>query len=149
MQWGRWISSTVTQITLTVSILLLTIFFAGFIGDVVINFYLDPYWFISTRPWAEFGAKFEPILLDDDEPASWTEHFLKGFASVGLLGFAKVLFTSPWHWWNLRGSGGGIRRAGSTGRERMAGINWLVVVVGVSTFLWVGFATKKMIKVTD
>ncbi|KAL8985337.1 MAG: hypothetical protein Q9205_000931 [Flavoplaca limonia] len=136
MQWGRWISSTVTQLTLTVSILLMTIFLAGFIGDVVINFYLDPYWFISTKPWAEFGAKFEPIILDEDEPASWIEHFLKGFASVGLLGFAKVLFTSPWHWWNLRGSGGGIRRAGSTGRERMAGINWLVVVIGVSTFLW-------------
>lgn len=138
MQWGRWISSTVTQVTLTISILLLTIFLAGFVGDVIINFYLDPYWFISTRPWAEFGAKFEPIQLDEDGPPSWTEHFLKGFASVGLLGFAKVLFTSPWHWWNLRGSGGGVRRAGTTGRERMAGINWLVVVIGVSTFLWVG-----------
>ena len=115
--------------------MLLAIFLAGFIGDVVINFYLDPYWFISTRPWAEFGAKFEPIVLDDESPSSWAEHFLKGFASVGLLGFAKVLFTSPWHWWNLRGSGG-VRRTGGTGRDRMAGINWLVVVIGVSTFLW-------------
>ena len=139
MQWGRWISSTVTQITLTFAILLSTIFVAGFVGDVIINFYLDPYWFISTRPWAEFGAKFEPILLDEDASPSWAEHFLKGFASVGLLGFAKVLFTSPWHWWNLRGSSvsGGIRRAGSNGRDRMAGINWLVVVIGVGTFLWV------------
>ncbi|KAL8927169.1 MAG: hypothetical protein Q9172_001493 [Xanthocarpia lactea] len=136
MKLGRWISSAVTQIILTVTILLLTIFLAGFVGDVIINFYLDPYWFISTRPWAEFGAKFEPIMLDEDEPPSWTEHFLKGFASVGLLGFAKVLFTSPWHWWNLRSSGAGIRRAGMTGRERMSGINWLVVVIGVSTFLW-------------
>lgn len=138
MQWGRWISSTLTQITLTLTILLLTVFAAGFVGDVIINFYLDPYWFFSTRPWAEFGAKFEPIILDDDASPSWAEHFLKGFASVGLLGFAKVLFTSPWHWWNLRGSGvsGGIRRAGVSGRDRMAGINWLVVVIGVGTFIW-------------
>ncbi|KAL8953896.1 MAG: hypothetical protein Q9222_000270 [Ikaeria aurantiellina] len=105
MRWGRWIGSTVTQVALTLFILFVTIFVAGFIGDVIINFYLDPYWFVSTRPWAEFGAKFEPIMLDEDGPPSWTEHFLKGFASVGLLGFAKVLFTSPWHWWNLRSSG--------------------------------------------
>lgn len=128
------------QITLTLAILFLTIFFAGFIGDVVINFYLDPYWFISTRPWAEFGAKFEPIILDEDAPPSWTEHFLKGFASVGVLGFVKVLLTPPWPWWNLRGSGvsSSIRRAGTSGRDRMAGINWLVVIIGVGTFLWVG-----------
>lgn len=144
MLWGRWISSVTTQITLTVAILVLTVFAAGFIGDVIINFYLDPYWFISTRPLAEFGAKLEPIMHDEDVDASWTEHFLKGFASVGLLGFAKVLFTSPWHWWNLRGSsvGGGIRRAGASGRDRMAGINWLVVVIGVSTFLWVGYPVE-------
>ncbi|KAL8643074.1 MAG: hypothetical protein Q9228_000313 [Teloschistes exilis] len=138
MEWGRWISSTATQITLTVAILFFTIFVAGFVGDVIINFYLDPYWFLSSRPWAEFGAKFEPIVLHDDEPPSWAEHFLKGFAGVGLVGFLKVLFTSPWHWWNLRGSSisGGIRRGGTSGRDRMAGINWLVVVIGVSTFLY-------------
>ncbi|KAL8695167.1 MAG: hypothetical protein Q9218_000335 [Villophora microphyllina] len=136
MEWGRWISSTATQITLTVAILFFTVFAAGFVGDVIINFYLDPYWFISSRPLAEFGAKFEPIILDEGEPSSWAEHFLKGFAGVGLIGFVKVLFTSPWHWWNLRGSGGGVRRAGTSGRDRMAGINWLVVVIGVSTFLY-------------
>lgn len=144
MQWSRWISSVTTQLALTVAILFLTVFAAGFIGDVIINFYLDPYWFISTRPWAEFGAKFEPLVHDKVVEVSWAEHFLKGFASVGLLGFAKVLFTSPWHWWNLRGSsvGGGIRRAGTSGRDRMAGINWLVVVIGVSTFLWVGYTVE-------
>ncbi|KAL8698953.1 MAG: hypothetical protein Q9201_006282 [Fulgogasparrea decipioides] len=138
MQWGRWISSTATQIILTTSILFLTIFLAGFIGDVIINFYLDPYWFISTRPLAEFGAKFEPIVLEEEEPSSWAEHFLKGFASVGVLGFVKVLFANPLRWWNFRGSGitGGMRRAGTSGRDRMAGINWLVVVIGVSTFLY-------------
>ncbi|KAI4260153.1 MAG: hypothetical protein LQ352_000418 [Teloschistes flavicans] len=137
MEWGRWISSTTTQITLTFGILFFTVFVAGFVGDVIINFYLDPYWFISSRPWAEFGAKFEPIILNEDE-SSWGQHFLKGFAGVGLVGFVKVLFTSPWHWWNLRGSSinGGIRRAGTSGRDRMAGINWLVVVIGVSTFLY-------------
>ena len=142
MKWGRWISSTVTQAVLTVAILFATIFVAGFAGDFIINLYLDPYFFISTRPWAEFGAKFQPIVLDDDAPPSWAEHFLKGFASVGLLGFGKVLFAlSPWQWWNLRSSGiisSGGGRSGTSGRDRMASINWIVVVIGVGTFLWVG-----------
>ncbi|KAL9612238.1 MAG: hypothetical protein Q9167_003151 [Letrouitia subvulpina] len=141
LKWGRWISSTATQIVLTTSILFATVFLAGFAGDFIINLYLDPYFFISTRPWAEFGAKFEPIVLDDDAPPSWTEHFLKGFASVGLLGFGRVLFAlSPWQWWNLRSSGiisgGGGGRSGNSGRDRMASINWIVVLIGVGTFLW-------------
>lgn len=143
IQWGRWISSATTQITLTIAILFLTIFVAGFIGDVIINFYLDPYWFISTRPWAEFGAKFESIVLDKDAPPSWAEHFLKGFASVGLIGFLKVFFTSPLQWWFRSSSvNSGIRRAGTSGRDRMANINWLVVVIGVVTFLWVGLPIR-------
>lgn len=139
MQLGRWISSTVAQLTLTVAILVLTIFLAGFVGDVIISSYLDPYWFLSTRPWSEFGGKFEPIPLDEDGPPSWTEHFLKGLTSVGILGFLKVLLTSPLQWW-LRGSGvnTGMRRAGTSGRDRVANIHWVVVVVGVATFLWVG-----------
>ncbi|KAL8874523.1 MAG: hypothetical protein Q9174_000161 [Haloplaca sp. 1 TL-2023] len=98
MQWGRWISSATTQITLTVSIMFLAIFLAGFIGDVIINFYLDPYWFISTKPWANFEAKFDPIMLDEEDPATWTEHFLKGFASVGLIGFAKAVYKGVRAW---------------------------------------------------
>lgn len=143
MRWGRWISSVTAQITLTLLILFLAIFLAGFIGDVIINFYLDPYWFISTRPWAEFGAKFEPIVLDEDGAPSWTEHFLKGFASVGLVGFLKVFITSPWQWW-FRSStvNSGVRRPGTSGRDRMENINWIIVVIGVLTFLWVGLPPK-------
>lgn len=143
MQWGRWISSVTAQITLTLAILFLTIFLAGFIGDVIINFYLDPYWFISTRPWTEFGAKFEPIMLEEDGAPSWAEHFLKGFASVGLVGFLKVFITSPLQWW-FRSStiNSGVRRAGTSGRDRMENINWIIVVIGVLTFLWVGVPPK-------
>jgi len=79
-------------------------------------------------------------MLSDDDESSWTEHFLKGFASLGLLGFVKVFFTlSPWQWWNLRSSGfmsGSGGRAGATGRDRLANISWLVVVLGVCTVLY-------------
>ena len=139
MQWGRWISSTATQITLTCFIFFMAMFVMGFVADPIINLYVDPYSFISSAPFSKVGARVDPMLTDDDI-ASWTEHFIKGLASLGLLGFVKVLFAlSPWQWWNIRTSGimnaGG--RSGNTGRDRLASISWVVVVIGIATFLWV------------
>ena len=130
MTWGRWISSTATQLTLTAVIFLLALFFMGFIADPVINFYSEPYAvFYAPR---SLGERID--LSYNDQPG-WAEHFLKGFASLGLLGFVKVIFSlSPWNWFNVRIGGSG--RSG-TGRDRLSNISWIVVMVGVCTFLWV------------
>ncbi|KAL9100636.1 MAG: hypothetical protein Q9163_004006 [Psora crenata] len=136
MTWGRWISSTSTQIVLTVAIFVLALFVMGFVADPIINFYAEPY-SVFTSP-ATLKTKIEPIFTEDDVP-TWAEHFLKGMASLGLLGFVKVLVTlSPWNWLNVRSSGimGGAGRSGNTGRDRLANISWLVVLIGVFTFLW-------------
>lgn len=137
---GRWISSKTTQIFLTVSILLLTMFSLGFIADPIINLYLDPFYTIST---AQF---WEPVVQGDslthEAPPWWIQHFMKGLASLGVLSFIKVLFAlSPWHWWNLRTSGivGGGR---TTGRDRVSSISWVVIMIGVITFLWVSQASN-------
>lgn len=115
-------------------------FLLGFVADPIINLYLDPYTTISSVPLPTKSAKAEP-LFPDDEPATWIEHFVKGLASLGLLSFIKVLFAmSPWQWWNLRSSGimsGSGRHAGGSGRDRLANISWIVVMIGVGTFLWV------------
>ncbi|KAL6717479.1 hypothetical protein ACLMJK_005394 [Lecanora helva] len=137
MQWGRWISSSATQIILTASIFIAALFIMGFIADPIINLYFDPLSIISSAPLSKVGQRIEPILTDDDVP-TWTEHFIKGLASLGLLGFVKVIFAlSPWHWWNYRSAGiirGG--QSGNTGRDRLANISWIVVIIGVGTFLW-------------
>lgn len=138
MTWGRWISSTTTQIVLTVAIFVLALFGMGFVADPIINFYAEPY-SVFTSP-TSLGEKIEPIFTDGEVP-TWTEHFVKGLASLGLLGFVKVLVTlSPWNWLNLRSSGimgGGSGRSGNTGRDRLGNISWIVVLVGICTFLWV------------
>ena len=139
MRWGRWISSTATQILLTCFIFFMALFVLGFVADPIINIYADPYSILSSAPLLKVGARLEPMLTDDDI-ASWTEHFIKGLASLGLLGFVKVLFAlSPWQWWNIRTSGimNGGGRSRNTGRDRLASISWVVVVVGIATFLWV------------
>ncbi|KAI9741252.1 MAG: hypothetical protein M1834_002968 [Cirrosporium novae-zelandiae] len=140
MQWGRWINSVATQLILTFSILLLAIFLLGFIADPIINLYLDPYDTISSFPFSKptVSQKIETLLTTDEE-TSWLEHFVKGLASLGLLSFVKVLLAlSPWQFWNLRTSGviGGNVRVGNNGRDRLASISWIVVMIGVGTFLW-------------
>ena len=138
MAWGRAISSTATQIVLTVFILLFAVFIFGFVADPIINLYLDPYSTISSHPLSKLNEKIEPIFSDDDEP-SWAEHFVKGLASLGLLSFLKILVLSPWQWWNLRNAGilNGGGRTTATGRDRLASISWIAVLIGVGTFLWV------------
>ena len=140
MNWSHWVSSGITQIGLTISIFFLAMFLLGFVADPIINLYLDPYSAISTDPLSKINHKIEPVLSEDDVP-SWAEHFLKGLASLGLLGFVKFVFAlSPWQWWNIRSSGivsGGGGRGGTTGRDRMASLSWVMIVLGVATFLWV------------
>ncbi|MCJ1338582.1 hypothetical protein MMC09_003871 [Bachmanniomyces sp. S44760] len=113
-------------------------FVLGFIADPIINFYLDPYSAFSSTPLKNLTSKIEPVLSEDNDP-TWMEHFVKGLASLGLLSFVKVIFAlSPWQWWNLRSSGI-LRvngRAGVNGRDRLANISWIVVMIGVATFLW-------------
>lgn len=59
---------------------------------------------------------------------------LRGVASLGLLGFLKVIYLlGPSSWWNLRNSGIGSGM-GRTGRDRAAQISWIVVAIGVINF---------------
>jgi hypothetical protein len=130
------------QLLLTFSILLFTMFLLGFVADPIINLYLDPYTTVSSVPLTKLGIKSPKPIVLDDEPSTWFEHFLKGLASLGLLSFVKVLWMlGPTGWWNLRSSGliggGGGRTPGGSGRDRLASISWVVVIVGVGTFLWV------------
>lgn len=129
LTWASYISGTASQIGLTVVILITTMFFLGFVADPIINLYLDPVYTITTR-----GGPTGSLIFED-EAAGWAEHFGKGLISLGLMGFAKLLFTiSPWQL--FRGNfGGGGGRAGGTGRDRINQATWLLILIGVVTFL--------------
>jgi RING-variant domain len=143
MRWSSWITSTLAQIVLTLLILFTTIFILGFVADPIINLYVDPVGTLTTNP---FSTKVDVVMprLEEEEP-TWTEHILKGLASLGLLGFIKVIFAmSPWQWYNLRntgilGGGGGRNGRAGTGRDRLESVSWWLVTVGVITFLFVSY----------
>lgn len=128
--------------------MLLTIFVFGFVADPIINIYLDPLDTITSIP---SGGR--PATLFEDEEGSWLEHFVKGLASLGLLGFVKIFFVlGPWQWFNIRNGGllGGHRRRGG-GRDRLEDISWTVVIIGIITFLaavwtWVRAWTAKTLE---
>jgi hypothetical protein len=134
--WSRWITSTMTQLLLTSSILLFTIFLLGFVADPIINLYLDP---LDTIIGAEYWDSTHIVDLPDlHDRDSWADHFFKGLASLGVLSFAKaILAVSPFRWWRLGGPGFGSSRGRRTGRDRVASVGWLVILVGVGTFLLV------------
>jgi hypothetical protein len=127
-------------------------FLLGFVADPIINLYLDPYTTVSSVPLTKLGVISRQPIVVNNEPSTWFEHFLKGLASLGLLSFVKVLWMlGPTSWWNLRGSGliggGGGRAPGGSGRDRLASISWIVVVIGVGTFLWVRFHSVLVMQV--
>ncbi|KAL2160868.1 hypothetical protein VTH06DRAFT_1065 [Thermothelomyces fergusii] len=135
LRWGRWLSSKVLRAALTVAILLLTVFVLGFVADPIIGFWEDPFGsLVGGLLDFDFDFDFDKPVLPDEGPGSWSLHFLKGFLSLGLLGFLKTMYLmSPWHWFNIRF--GGYRRRRGTGRDRLQQINWGLVLIGVLTFL--------------
>jgi hypothetical protein len=96
----------------------------GFVADPIINLYLDPWSFIPGLSGPEYTYVYE------DESSTWYEHFAKGFASMGVLGFLKVLIASPLAYFRI---GGG--RGRTTGRDRYEQVSWIIIAVGVGTFL--------------
>ncbi|KAI4942754.1 hypothetical protein J4E91_009923 [Alternaria rosae] len=114
------------QVGLTAIILISIVFVLGFVADPIINLYLDPWSFLSP-----FSAS-EPdyAYYYEDESSTWYEHFAKGFASMGVLGFLKVLIASPLSYFRI---GGG--RGRTTGRDRYEQVSWIIILIGVGTFL--------------
>jgi hypothetical protein len=129
LAWSSWISSTSAQLGLTLGIFVVAMFVLGFFADPIINLYIDP-----VTAVAHGGGPTGSLIFDDEDPG-WAEHFAKGLASLGLLGFAKFLFgLGPWYWFNRTPMLG--RSSGGNGRNRARELSWIAVAIGVATFLY-------------
>jgi hypothetical protein len=126
--WTSLTKDAAAQISLTALILIVVIFVLGFVADPIIGLYVDPW---SYMPWNSWSRPSYGYYYEDDEPTTWYEHFAKGFASMGVLGFLKVLLASPLSFFRFGGGG----RGRTTGRDRVEQVSWIIIVVGVGTFL--------------
>jgi len=119
LKYASWITSTSTTFAATSAILLLIVWGLGFVSGPILATYLVDV----------------PENLELPVPrGGWAEHFLRGLASLGLLGFAKVMYlVGPGSWLNMRSSGN------LGGRERVSRLTWIVIALGVANFfvwLW-------------
>ncbi|KAI4144789.1 MAG: hypothetical protein LQ340_006530 [Diploschistes diacapsis] len=131
--WGKFLRSTGVQLGLTMVIFVIVVFALGFVADPLISLYVDPYDTIASG----MGGVGDSIGGWPEEKEGWTEHFVKGFAGLGLLGFLKaILAMSWWNWLRAFPGGGGVRVVGSTGRDRVHSLNFAVILIGAGTFLW-------------
>jgi len=142
LSWAHRLQSTFAQILLTILIFVVSVFILGFIADPILNIWSDPIGAIAdvaANVLEDIEALQEPASEIHEEPGTWLEHFLKGFLSLGLLGFLKtILVMTPWQWWHLRSSGflGTTGRRGGTGRARVENMNMALVLLGAATFMW-------------
>jgi hypothetical protein len=123
------------QLALTFLIFLTTIFILGFIADPVIALCMDPWGSIfSIFNWgSRLGDDSDYYGFDRVEnDKSWATHFTMGFASLGMLSVAKTMLTSPIQIW-IRSSG----RRGTTGRDRLSNLSWMMILIGAATFVYV------------
>lgn len=137
IHWASMLSSKWAQAVLTVLILIIGIFILGYIADPVLDLWFDPVGTISDTVSGVMSDVEAIRPRPYHEPATWMEHFTKGFFSLGFVGFLKsVLAMGPWQWINLRSSGlFGFGRRRGTGRARMDNFNILFVLIGAFTFL--------------
>jgi len=103
------------------------VFILGFFADPILNLYFDPW--STLMPWANSNRDY--YYVPEEETDSWTEHFAKGFAGMGVLGFLKVIVTSPLSYFRIGGGG----RGRATGRDRYEQVSWIIILIGVGTFL--------------
>ncbi|KND92489.1 E3 ubiquitin-protein ligase MARCH4 [Tolypocladium ophioglossoides CBS 100239] len=132
------LSSKWAQVALTLVVVVIGIFLLGFIADPVLDLWFDPVRTISDTV-TNVVSDVEAIKPSPyQEPDTWTEHFAKGFISLGFVGFIKsIIAMGPWQWLQVRTSllfGSGGRRLG-TGRARMNNFNLFFVAIGAFTFL--------------
>jgi len=136
LHWAAVISHTATQVVLTAIVLVISLFVLGFIADPIFDLWFDPLGTLVDgvgNVISDIEATRKPLY--EEPPATWSEHFAKGFFSLGLVGLFKTILAAPWQWFYYRNPMGGGGRRGGTGRARAENMNWVYIAIGAATFL--------------
>ncbi|KAK4166160.1 putative E3 ubiquitin-protein ligase [Cladorrhinum sp. PSN259] len=134
LRWSRWLSSTTLRAVLTALVMLVTIFVLGFIADPFMAYLSEGSSGSILWSWGD-DLDHVPLSVpfEDVDPEGWLVHFIKGFLSLGVLGFFNSLASLGWFSRYSIERGYRNRRRG---RDTMDWNSWFVVAVGVVTFVF-------------
>jgi hypothetical protein len=141
MKWATWVGSKATAVALTIVVFCLAVFLLGFLADPIMNLYLD-FWGTIFMPW----TWFEPAVYLGERGSMlssvwWIVHLTKGFTGLALLGAAKASMSmGALNWFGVR-TLNGVRVGGRRQRDNRAEIGLVMLVVGISTALYVSQLT--------
>lgn len=144
----RWLSSSISAAALTILFMVCMTFILGFIADPIINICMDPY--DSLMGYESIWDELEVRPVRESHLSAWTQHFAKGFISMGLVGFLKTILLNPLTYINLRWGSGMGSRTSTTGRNRAVNIQWITLVIGLCTafvffYKWVEAIMQRML----
>jgi hypothetical protein len=127
----KYLGSRVSSGVLTVLVMLVVMFFLGFVADPILNMYADPYETIVGHE-----DVWQTVTVNDPRGSlsGWAQHFTKGMVSMGLLSFLRTMILNPFQWWNLRNTGfvsSRVSGRSATGRDRAVNISWIAVAMGI------------------
>ena len=127
----KYLGNRLSSGVLTVFVMLVVMFFLGFVADPILNMYADPY---ETLVGHEDVWQTVAVNNPRGTLSGWAQHFTKGMVSMGLLSFLRTMILNPFQWWNLRNTGFvSSRMSGrsASGRERAINISWIAVAMGI------------------
>jgi hypothetical protein len=127
----KYLDSKISSGLLTVVVMLVVMFFLGFVADPILNLYADPYETIVGHE-----DVWQSVTVNDPRGgvSGWAQHFTKGMVSMGLLSFVRTMILNPFQWWNLRNTGfvsSRISGRSTTGRDRAINVSWIAVAMGI------------------
>jgi len=127
----KYLDSKLSSGALTILVMLVVMFFLGFIADPILNLYADPYETIVGHE-----DVWQAVRVNDPRGSlsGWTQHFTKGMVSMGLLSFVRTMILNPFQWWNLRNTGfvsSRVSGRSTTGRDRAINVSWIAVAMGI------------------
>ncbi|KAJ9603102.1 hypothetical protein H2200_012397 [Cladophialophora chaetospira] len=127
----RYLDSKLSSGALTILVMLVVMFFLGFIADPILNLYADPYETIVGHE-----DVWQTVTVNDPRGglSGWGQHFTKGLVSMGLLSFVRTMILNPFQWWNLRNTGfvsSRVSGRSTTGRDRAINVSWIAVAMGI------------------
>ncbi len=127
----KYLDSKLSSGVLTIFVMMVVVFFLGFVADPILNLYADPYETIVGHE-----DVWQTVSVNDPRGSlsGWAQHFTKGIVSMGLLSFVRTMILNPFQWWNLRNTGfvsSRVSGRSTTGRDRAINISWIAVAMGI------------------